>query len=125
MGLKIAIVKTQSAVIYFKGFPPPKIKDSFGSKEGERKQGGKFIYLYYNLYKAKIPQSQLNAFLDPRGTLFRKVKTYPDHVMHSVDITVTHIDANGTESETVFLSSPMDDDWWFQVCDSRRKVTAG
>lgn len=58
MGLKIAIVKTQSAVIYFKGFPPPKIKDSFGSKEGERKQGGKFIYLYYNLYKAKIPQSQ-------------------------------------------------------------------
>lgn len=45
--------------------------------------------------------------------------------MHSVDITVTHVDANGAQSETVFLPGPMDDDWWFQVCNSRRKVPAG
>lgn len=61
----------------------------------------------------------------PQGFSFRAAETYPDHVMHSVDITVTHIDANGAQSETVFLSSPMDDDWWFQVCNSRRKVAAG
>jgi len=117
MGLKTATGKTQSAVI-FKVFPPPQ-KDNFGSEQRKRKQGGKIQFMKLN------SQTLAKCSSGPKGTLLRKAETYPDHVMHSVDITVTHIDANGTESETVFLSSPMDDDWWFQVCDSRRKVAAG
>lgn len=103
--------------LFLKSSPRPKKLTLGPNKERENRLAK------YNL---KLnPTTLAKRISGPKGTLFRKAETYPDHVMHSVDITVTHIDANGTESETIFLSSPMDDDWWFQVCDSRRKVAAG
>lgn len=69
-------------------------------------------------------QSWKKEFLAPKSILVRKAATYPDHVVHGVDVTIPHVDSNSTKGKAIFLSSPMDYDWWFWVCDSRRKVSA-
>lgn len=39
-----------------------------------------------------------------------RMRSYPDHVMHAVHITVAHVDSDGAQREPVLLPRAMDGD---------------
>lgn len=45
--------------------------------------------------------------------------THPDHVVHSVDVRVSHVDSDGPQGKAVLLSHSMDDDGRFGAGHSR------
>lgn len=36
--------------------------------------------------------------------------TYPDHVVHGIDIRVAHVDPDGPQCEAILLAGPLDND---------------
>lgn len=48
----------------------------------------------------------------------------PDHVMYSVDVRVTHVHSDGSQSKAILLSSSVDDDGRFDISHSWRQVPA-
>lgn len=50
--------------------------------------------------------------------------THPDHVMHRVDVRVSHVDPDGSESEAVLLSRSVDDDGGLDAAHGWGQVSA-
>lgn len=50
--------------------------------------------------------------------------SYPDHVMYAVDVTVSHVDSDGSESEAILLARAVDGDRRMQDVDHGRVVSA-
>lgn len=63
-------------------------------------------------------------FLCPLGLSFA-VLSHPDHVMHTVDVTVSHVDSDGPEGEAVLLPRAVDRDGRVRDVDHGRVVSAG
>ena len=51
--------------------------------------------------------------------------SYPNNVVDTVDVTVSNIDSNGSESEAIFLPRAVDSDGRAQHTHSREEVSAG
>lgn len=51
--------------------------------------------------------------------------SHPDYVMYTVDITVSHVDSDGSESEAILLPRAVDGDWRMRDVDHGRVVSAG
>lgn len=51
--------------------------------------------------------------------------SHPDHVVHTVNITVSNVDPNGSEGEAVLLPGAVDGDGRVQDIHCGAEVTAG
>lgn len=51
--------------------------------------------------------------------------SYPNNVMYAVDITVSNVDSDGSESKAIFLSGAVDGNGGAQHTDCWEKVSAG
>lgn len=51
-------------------------------------------------------------------------RTYPNHVLHSVDVRVPHVDTDGPQGEAVLLASSVDDEGGPWAAEGRQEVPA-
>lgn len=58
----------------------------------------------------------------PRG--HEASTTHPNHVVHSVDVAVAHVDPDGAQREAVLLSRAVDDHGGAQASDAQGQVPA-
>ena len=58
------------------------------------------------------------------GPLFALL-SHPDHVMYAVNITVSNVDSDCSESEPILLPRAVDGDWRVQDIDHGTVVSAG
>lgn len=49
----------------------------------------------------------------------------PNHVVHSINVCVSHVNPDGTQGETIFLAGSVDDYGGFDTGDSWGQVSAG
>lgn len=60
-----------------------------------------------------------------KTSILKTLLSHPDHVMYAEDITVPHVDPDGSESEAILLPGAMDGDWRMLDVDHWRVVSAG
>lgn len=56
---------------------------------------------------------------------YEALLSHPDHVMYTVDITVSYVDSDCSEGEAILLPRTVDGDWRVQYVDHWRIVSDG
>lgn len=84
-----------------------------------------FLYIYYYLMIIQVISNAAKTIANCCPTQVYCRDTYRYHMMHRVDITVTHVDPNGLKGEAVLLPWGVNDNRWLQAAGAEWQVAAG
>lgn len=83
-------------------------------------------YIHVNQAQNRLPihMSDEISCSQTRFLSWASVLNAPDHVVHGVDIAVTHVNADGTQCEAILLARTMDDDGRPQAGATKWRISA-
>lgn len=68
------------------------------------------LRVHQPVHRLPVDVSDEVTLTKPRLTGWTSILHVPHHVVHSVDVRVTHVDTDGPQGEAILLASSVDDD---------------